>query len=60
VDLFILAAAVLSVIVVVVAALVEAGVLRGFGGLLFVALVILGVAAAGANWLRHLVRETRA
>jgi uncharacterized membrane protein len=60
VDLFILAAAVLSAIVVVVAALLEAGVLRGFGGLLFVALVILGAAAAGAHWLRSLVRETRA
>lgn len=60
VDLFILAAAVLSAIVVVVAALLEAGVLRGFGGLLFVALVILGVAAAGAQWLRNLVRETKA
>jgi uncharacterized membrane protein len=57
VDPFILAAAVLSVIVVIVTALGEAGLFDGFGGFLVAGVVIVAIAGAGAHWLRGLVRE---
>jgi uncharacterized membrane protein len=56
VDLFILAVGVLSTIVVVVTLLVDAGVLKGFGGFLGTGLVIVLLAGAGAHWLRGVAR----
>ena len=58
--LFVLAACVLSGIVVVVAVLIDAGILGGLGGLLAIGLVIIGLAGAGAQWLRRISKEVAA
>lgn len=52
IDLFVLAAAVLSAIVVIVSCLVRAGTLHGPFEFLAIGLVIAALAAAGARWLR--------
>jgi len=54
VDLFVLAAAVLSAIVVIVTMLARVGVLEDFGGLLGAGVVIVALAGVGARWLRGL------
>jgi uncharacterized membrane protein len=57
VDVFVLAAGVLSLIVVVVATIVRWDVLDGAGGFLLIGLVIVALAALGARWLRTVARE---
>ena len=58
VDLFVLAAAVLSLIVVVVATVVRWDVLDGAAGFLVIGLIIVALAASGAHWLRNVARGT--
>jgi uncharacterized membrane protein len=58
-DLFILAGAVLSVVVVSVAVLVDLDFIDDAGGFLATGLVIAALAAAGAHWLRRLAREAK-
>ena len=57
VDLLVLAAAVLSLIVVVVTTIVRWELFEGAGGFLLIGLVIVALAAAGAHWLRGVARE---
>jgi uncharacterized membrane protein len=59
-DLFMLAGGVLSLIVVVVAFLSENMLGNDAGGFLFIGLVVIGMSAAGAVWLKSAAREQRA
>ena len=56
-DLFMLAGAVLSLIVVVAAFLSEGLIETGSGALLIIGLAVIGMAGGGAVWLRSLARE---
>ncbi len=56
-DLFMLAGGVLSAIVAIVAFLSKHLIDSGGGGLLFIGMVVIGLSAAGAVWLKSVARE---
>jgi uncharacterized membrane protein len=58
-DLFMLAGAILSAIVVVAAFMIRHLLGEGAGGFLLVGLLIAGMAGGGATWLRSIGREAR-
>jgi uncharacterized membrane protein len=56
-DLFVLAAGVLSVIVVVTTLVVDKMRFNDAGGFLFIAMLVIGLSAAGGYWLKGVARE---